>query len=79
MSQARTSEVGVSTKGLKLETTLEILKVSPSGGFGDGADGEDGVEGVGGDTGVAGSAGEGSRGAVMLTEAETGTEVGRVV
>ena len=73
------SEVGVSRKGLKLETTLEILKVSPSGGFGDGADGGDGVEGVAGATGVAGAAGEGSRVDVRLPEADTGTEAGRVV
>ena len=76
MSQARMSDVGVSTKGLKLETTLEIRKLSPSGGFGDGAEGGDGVEGVAGATGVTGAAGEGSRGAVMLTEVETGTVVG---
>ncbi len=70
------SDVGVSTKGLKLETTLEIRKVSPSGGFGDGAEGGDGVEGVAGATGVTGAAGEGSRGAEVVPEAETGMEVG---
>ncbi len=76
INQARISEVGVSTKGLKLETTLEIRKVSPSGGFGDGAEGGDGVEGVAGATGVTGAAGDGSRGAEMLIEAETGTVAG---
>ena len=39
MSQALTSEVWVSTNGLKLETILEILKVSVSGDLGDGAEG----------------------------------------
>ena len=71
MSQARTSEVGVSTKGLKLETTLEILKVSVSGGLGDGAESGDGA------TGVVGAVGDvGLRGDEMFSEAETGIEVG---
>ena len=70
MSQARTSEVGVSTKGLKLYTILEILKVSLSGGFGDGAEVGDGA------TGVVGATGGDSRGDVMFSKAETGIEVG---
>ena len=65
MSQALTSEVMVSTNGLKFDTIFEILKVSVSGGFGDGAEG-----GVGAIGGVGAVGGVESRGGA-LAEAET--------